>query len=126
MSDAKLIIKPPHMQVRMKPGYWPDLPKMQQTIQDAGYKPIEGGVTLRVTGKLVKEGERLSLELDGMKSPITLLLTASKEAPDLLTQLGARSGEAVELEGRWSAAPSGPGSLAISTLYGNGGKDGAS
>jgi len=107
----------------MKPGYWPDLPKMQQTIHDAGYKPIEGGVALRVSGKLVKQGEAagLALELDGMKAPITLTLTAAKEAPGLLAQLAPRAGEVVELEGRWSAAEAGqpgPGILTVTEIAG--------
>lgn len=89
----------------MKPGFWPDLPKMQQTIHDAGYKPIEGGVALWVTGKLVKVGEGLALELDEMKSPVTLSLAVSKEARELLNQLGSHSGETVELEGQWQPPP---------------------
>ena len=111
MSDAKLIIKPPHMAVRMKPGFWPDLARMQQTIHDAGYKPIEGGVALRVTGKLVKQGDGLALELDEMKSPVTLSLQPSTEAPQLLGQLDSRLGDRVELEGQWQPSPSGAGTL---------------
>ena len=114
----------------MKPGFWPDLAKMQQTIHDAGYKPIEGGVALRVSGKLVKQGEvsgaGVALELDGMKSPISLTLAAAKEAPDLLSQLASRVGEAVELEGRWSAGEAGQsGSLAVTAIYGAAARSGS-
>ena len=46
VADAKLILKPPHMAVRMKPGYWPDVARMQETIKDAGYTPIPENVDL--------------------------------------------------------------------------------
>jgi hypothetical protein len=125
VADAKLIIKPPHMQVRMKPGYWPDLPRMQQTIKDAGYKPIEDGVDLRVTGKVVKQagapGAALAVQLDGMKTPTTLPVVAAKDDPDTAAHLNRHLGHTVELEGQWQPAPegqAGPGSLAVTAIYG--------
>ena len=32
VADAKLILKPAHMEVSMKPGYWPDLAKMEVRV----------------------------------------------------------------------------------------------
>ena len=121
VADAKLIIKPPHMLVRMKPGYWPDLPKMEQTIKDAGYKPIEDGVQLRVSGRVVKQGDRLTVELDAMRVPAALLVVAAKDDPDTAAHLERHVGNTVELEGQWQPTPegkTGPGSLAVTTIYG--------
>ena len=120
MANAKLIIKPPHMLVRMKPGYWPDLPKMAQTIRDAGYKPIPDRVELLVTGKVVKQGDGLVLELDRMQSPTALSIVAAKEDPDTAAHLGRHVGETVELEGFWEPASDAktPGALAVSAIYG--------
>ena len=120
MANAKLIIKPPHMLVRMKAGYWPDLPKMAQTIKDAGYKPIEDRVELIVTGKVVKQGDGLVLELDRMQSPTTLSIVAAKEDPDTAAHLERHMGETVELEGLWEPSPNpkAPGALAVVAIYG--------
>jgi hypothetical protein len=128
VSDAKLIIKPPHMQVRMKPGFWPDLPRMLQTIRDAGYKPIEDRVDLRVTGKLVKQagGSGLALELEAMQTPVVLPLASGPASPDLFPKLLSKAGETVELEGRWLAPPAGRtgfGSLGVTSIVEKGGKE---
>ena len=120
MANAKLIIKPPHMLVRMKPGYWPDRPKMAQTIKDAGYKPIEDRVELFVTGKVVKQGDGLVLELDRMQSPTTLSIVPAKDDPDTAAHLERHVGETVELEGGWQppSEGQGPASLAVTAIYG--------
>lgn len=121
MAEAKLIIKPPHMEIRMKPGLWPDLAKMQQTIKDAGFKPIENGIEMRVAGKVVKTGDTLTLELDGMKSPVTLVLTAAKDDPDPLMHVEEKHlGSTVDVIGQWlppAEGQSGPGSLAVTSIY---------
>lgn len=104
MADAKLIIKPPHMLVRMKPGFWPDFPKMQQTIKDAGYQPGEDPITLRVTGKVVRQAEGLALELDSMKTATTLLVVPAKEEAETAAHLEQHLGQTVEVEGRWQPA----------------------
>ena len=119
VAEAKLIIKPPHMLVRMKPGAWPDFVKMQQTVKDAGFKPIENGVELRVTGKVSKQGEQLVLEVEKMTPPVTLQLIASKDDPDTLDHLNRHIGEIVELDGNWlppEEGKSGPGSLAVTAI----------
>jgi hypothetical protein len=119
VADAKLIIKPPHMEVRMKPGFRPDLVKMQQTVKDAGFKPIEGGVELRVTGKVAKAGDKLTLEADGMKEPLTFALVAAKGDLDTLAHLEEKHlGMVVEVTGQWQpdADPKAPGSLAVTAI----------
>lgn len=110
----------------MKPGYWPDLPKMQQTIKDAGYKPVEDGIELRVSGKVGKEGDQLTLELDGMKSPVILRVIPAKDHPEVAALMEQKYvGQLVEVEGRWqpSADGKGQGSLGVATL---GGSEGSS
>ena len=97
----------------MKPGFWPDLAKMQDTIKRAGYTPIPEKIDLRATGKLVKQEDHLMLELDGMKSPLILPLAAGS------SQLTERLGQTVELEGRWQPPPSGdagPGTLTVAAV----------
>lgn len=126
MADAKLIIKPPHMLVRMKPGAWPDFAKMQQTVKDAGFKPIENGVELRVSGKVVKQGDQLTLEVDNLTTPLTLHLTAAKDDPDTLDHLNRHVGEVVELDGSWQPpeeGKTGPGSLAVTAIPSTGGEN---
>ena len=95
------------MEVTLKPGTWVDPARMQQTIKDAGYKPDENGVTLRITGKVVKQGDQLQIELDKMQSPQTLVVTAAKEAPDLPARLAGQAGQVVEVEGVWSPGSDG-------------------
>jgi hypothetical protein len=120
VADAKLIIKPPHMQVRMKPGFWPDLPKMQETIKEAGYQPILDRTELVVTGKVVKQGDRLVLEVDKLKTPTTLLILPAEDDPDTAAHLERHLGETVELEGLWRAPAEGSASasLAVTAIYG--------
>lgn len=119
VADAKLIIKPPHMLVRMKPGACPDFAKMQQTIKDAGFKPIENGIELRVSGKVVKQGGQLTLEVDKLTAPITLQLIPAKDDPDTLDHLNRHVGEMVELDGSWlppEEGKTGAGSLAVTAI----------
>jgi hypothetical protein len=119
VAEAKLIIKPPRMEVRMKPGFWPDLAKMQQTVKDAGFKPIEDGVELRVTGKVVKSGEKLTLEIEGMKMPVAVVLIAAKDDPDTIEHLEEKHlGAPVELTGQWRPVtdPKAPGQLAVTAI----------
>jgi hypothetical protein len=120
VAKADLVIRPPHMEVRMKPGSWPDISKMQQTIRDAGYAAILDRTELLVTGKVVKQGDRLLLELDKMQQPATLRMVAAKDDPDTAAHLERHVGETVELEGLWQApAEAGsPGSLAVTAIYG--------
>jgi hypothetical protein len=105
VANAKLILKPPHMQVRMKPGYWPDIPRMQSTIKEAGYTPIPEGVDLVVTGKVVQGPNGRVLELDRMRSPLTIQIVASKENAETAAHLERHVGDTVELEGRWQPPP---------------------
>lgn len=105
----------------MKPGFWPDLPKMQQTMKDAGYKPIEDRVELTVTGKVVKQGDGLAIEVDGLKTPVSLRITAAQDDPDAAAHLERHVGETVELEGGWQPAPveqKVAGMLAVTAIYG--------
>lgn len=115
VSNAKLIIKPPHMQVELKPGTWPDIRKMHQTIRDAGYQPVTEKTDLVVTGKLVRVGEGYVLELDGMPAPLTLAVSVRENAPETEARLAAQVGQTVELSGTWRppADGQGPGSLSL-------------
>jgi len=120
VADAKLIIKPPHMQVRMKPGFWPELSKMHATIKDAGYTPMLDRTELVVTGKVVRQTGRLVLEVDKLKSPVSLSIVAAKDDPDTAAHLERHLGETVELEGLWQAAADDKplASLAVTAIYG--------
>jgi hypothetical protein len=119
VAQSKLIVKPPHMEVRMKPGFWPDLAAMQRTLKEAGYTPMPENVGLLVTGKVVRQGERLEIALDRMRAPMTLGIVAAKEDPETAVHLERHVGETVELEGLWQPAPPGqpgPGALAVTAI----------
>ena len=121
VAKADLVIKPPHMEVRMKPGFWPDLPKMLQTIKDAGYQPIPDRTELRITGKVVKQGDHLAVELDQMRTPVVLPIVPAKDDPDTAAHLQRHVGDTVELEGHWQPPAAGqqdPGALAVTAVYG--------
>jgi hypothetical protein len=121
VADAKLIIKPPHMVVRMKPGYWPDVVAMQKTIREAGYTPIPEGVALVVTGRVARQSDGLTVELDKMRAPTSLRIVAAREDPDTAAHLERHVGDTVELEGDWQppapGAP-GPGGIAVTAILG--------
>jgi len=108
------------MLLRMKAGAWPDIAKMQQTIRDAGYQPIEGGIDLVVTGKVVRQGDKLLVELDKMKSPAALTVVPAKENPDTAEHLQRHLGNTVELEGRWQppSDSGGRGGIEVTAIYG--------
>ena len=119
MDKAKLIMKPPHMEVRMKPGSWPDLEKMTETINKAGYKPIEGQVELIVTGTVVKQGDQLALELEGMEGARSLLVVPAKNDPETAAHLERHLGDQIEVEGLWQPAmEGGKDGLAVTAIYG--------
>lgn len=106
------------MLVRMKPGFWPDLSRMQQTIKQAGYQPIKGGVELRVTGKVVKQGDRLTLELDRMKAPAVLTLVSSKESAETAGHLERHLSQSVDVEGHWQPGDDkSAGALAVTAIH---------
>lgn len=113
VADAKLIVKPAHMEVTMKPGYWPDLPKMEDTIRRAGYKPQPEKIGLVVTGKLVKQGDRYAVELEGMQSPATLRVEPGKVAVE---QFAGSVDQAVRLAGLWTAPEAGGKDAGMLTL----------
>ena len=105
----------------MKPGYWPDVARMQKTIKDAGYTPIPENVDLVVTGKVVRQGAELSIELDKARQAATLTVTAARDDPDTAAHLERHIGETVEVEGRWQPTPpgtTGQGKLAVTAIYG--------
>ncbi len=104
VADAKLIVKPGHMEVTMKPGYWPDFSKMEETIKRAGYHPVPEQIELLLTGTLVKVGEGYVVDLDGMKAPVRLGVAAPARDP---ARLAEHAGKAVTLQGRWQPAASG-------------------
>ena len=113
VADAKLILKPAHMAVTMKPGYWPDLLRMEDTIRRAGYTPVPEAIVLTVTGKLVRAGDGFRLELDGMKSPTVLRIERGTLDPEKLT---AQSGKVARVEGTWRAPAAGEPAAGVITL----------
>lgn len=108
------------MLLRIKPGLWPDVSRMHATIKEAGYQPIADRTELRVSGKVVKQGDRLAIELDKMQAPRTLLITAAKDDPETAEHLARHLGQTVELAGTWqpSADEKTPGALAVTAIYG--------
>ncbi len=88
----------------MKLGQWPDLPRMNETIKDAGFVP-GGTVELVVTGTLLKQENGLVIALDGMNSPVSLPVHSEPKGSVKSADLEQRVGEMVELEGRWQPVP---------------------
>jgi hypothetical protein len=120
VAQAKLVIKPPHMDVTMKPGYWPDLSRMQQAIKEAGFTSMPENIDLVVTGRVLRTGGQLAVQLDRMQTPTRLLIAAAKEDPETATHLERHVGQTVRLEGRWQPTPAEDairGSLAVTAIY---------
>lgn len=110
VADAQLTTKLACMQVQMKPGLWPDLPRMQRTIRESGFEAKTAEIELVVTGMLRKEGDKLVVELAGMKVPQSVVI----EPAALATEIDAQLNHRVELKGHWKAsenAGSGAGTL---------------
>ncbi len=99
----------------MKPGFWPDVPKMLQTIKSAGYPPVPDDVRLTVSGTVRKRDDRLVIEVDKLKQPVTLTLASAQASADTVAHLEAKHlDQAVTLEGFWrppAKDEKGPGSL---------------
>lgn len=105
----------------MKPGAWPEIPRMQKTIQEAGYTPIPEAVDLVVTGQVVRRDGGLAIQLDKMPSPVALRVVAAKEDPETAAHLERHLGDRVALEGRWQPPAAGPteaGALAVTAIHG--------
>lgn len=109
VADAQLTTKLARMQVRMKPGLWPDLPRMQRTIREAGFEPKSAEVDLVVTGTLRRDGEKLLVDLAGMKAPQSMVLDAADAGAGIDAQLNRM----VELTGHWKPTESGTGTLSV-------------
>jgi hypothetical protein len=108
------------MVVKMKPGHWPDIAKMQQTIKGAGYTPIPEKTELVVTGRVARRGEPLAIVLDQMRTPTTLFVAPVLEDPETAAHLERHHGETMKLEGIWQPPPpgqQGPGALAVTAIY---------
>ncbi len=109
------------MQVNLKPGQWPNLPRMLVTIKEAGFTAVPEQVELVVSGKVAREGDQLVLVLDRLKTPVSLPITAARENPETAAHLARHVGETVDLEGLWQPAPTGqtgPGQLAVTLISG--------
>jgi len=109
------------MEVTLKPGAWVEIARMQQTIKDSGYKPGDAGVTLRVTGKVVKQGDQLTLELDKMKTPRTLAVSGTKDDQETVEHLAGHLGQPVEIEGLWTETGGKEGALGVTAILSAGG-----
>ena len=109
------------MDVTLKPGAWVNPALMLQKVKDAGFKALPEDVRLTVTGKVEKRGDSLAVVLDQMQTPVVLTVVADKANPDTAEHLNRHVGDAVELEGLWGPAQegqTGPGSLAVTAIYG--------
>jgi len=105
--------KPVHLDVTLKPGAWIDPEKIFRQISDAGYSARKDEVRLTLTGKILKEGDKLFLLLDDIKSgPLKFLLlkgsSKKEQEAKALTEAFQAAGEqgdmTVELEGLWRPA----------------------
>jgi len=103
VANSNLILNPPHMDVKLKPGRWVAPAALARTIKQAGYTPIMDGVVLVVTGVVTPRDGALSLALDEMREPRLLPLVAAKDAKAVFASLRGRAGETVRLELRWIA-----------------------
>ncbi len=75
---------------------------MQQTIREAGYRPIEDNVGMTVSGRIEKQGDNLILDPNGMQDQVRFRLTPAAGNPDIAIRLETLSGETCELEGGWT------------------------
>ncbi len=92
-------------------------------MNDAGYRPIEGVIDLRVTGTVAKQRDRVVLELVGMKNPTTLVVLPARENPDTAPRLDLHVSQMVDVEGRWLPVEgSAAGALAVTTIHTAGGQ----
>ena len=113
VAEARLTTKLASMEVHMKAGLWPDLPRMQRTIREAGFEPKNAEVDLVVTGVLRRDGEKLVVDLAGMKSPQAVTIDPAGLSSDVMVQLN----RPVELKGRWKPSESGaPGGGLLSVV----------
>jgi hypothetical protein len=119
------------MRVRMKRGVWPDLPKMMETIERAGYTAMPDRVELVLKGKVVRDGDRLLLEVADVGEPVVLPLSAAGDDAATAALLERRVGQVTELEGLWRPAPpetpeggDRAGSLAVTVVAGAAAKKG--
>lgn len=112
VADAQLTTKLGVMQVRMKPGLWPDLAVMKRTIREAGFEAKHSEVELVVTGTLRRDGEKLLVDLAGMKSPQSMVVDPAEVSGGIDSQLN----QVIELKGHWKpteGAAAGVGTLAL-------------
>jgi hypothetical protein len=117
-----LVVKPQHLDVRLKPGAWVDPARMMQTIHDAGFKAVPEDVRLTVTGMVEKRGEALVIALDKTKTPVALAVVPHASTPETAPHLARHLGELVEVEGYWR--PEGGGQLALTAIKVKGEPDG--
>jgi len=100
----------------MKPGSWPDVPKMLQTIKRAGYPPVLADVRLTVSGVVRSRGEGLVIEVDNLKQALALTLVPAKNGAETFAHLKLKHlDQNVTLEGLWQPPAKddkGPSSLA--------------
>lgn len=116
VAEAKLTTKLAVMEIRMKPGTWPNLARMREMIKDTGFESSADQVQLVLSGTLVKQDTELMLELDGMKMPANVVVAAAEAAPGKGVDLDAHVGKRVELEGTWKVSKDEPGKLGSLTV----------
>ena len=118
VDRIRVFIRPPHVEVRMEPGTWPDLARMQRAIREAGYAPVPDRIELTVTGRLSRQAAGYRVELDGMRISPILPVRGANDAEEVASRLERHVGELVELTGRWQPGPAGtaPGTLLLADL----------
>jgi hypothetical protein len=107
------------MEVSIKPGHWPNIREMQDTIRRSGYTPILDEVEIRLSGKVVRHGKGLAIEVHGLKAPVRVPVVSNAEHADAAVHLERHVGERVEVEARWKGDPRKPkdvGSLGVITI----------
>lgn len=118
VDDARLTTKLASMDVKMKPGTWPDLRRMLEMVRNTGFEAVASQVHVVATGTLTKQAEGWTLTLADMKTPTTLALVTGGEAAPAKTFVDLQDGHLVEVDGTWKppADKTGTGTLRLTSL----------
>lgn len=120
VEDARLTTKLASMDVKVKPGIWPDLRRMLEMVRNTGFETVANQVQIVATGTLTKQGEGWALSLTEMKAPTSIPVTVgggdSAPSPAFMD---LQAGHLVEIDGTWKATPgekTGPGALRLTSI----------
>ena len=110
------------MRVTLKPGAWVEPARMMQAIRDAGFTPVPENIRITATGRLQARDGHFVLALDGMKATKELACLPGGPGGVSETVLRERSGQAVEIRGRFLDKDQG--TLEVEAIAGVGQEDG--